>query len=259
MSRLSEPQIRSLWQAFRREPASIELRNRLIELYLPYVKALARRTAERLVYSVSADDLVSAGVFGLRDAIEGFDLNAGTKFEAYAQRRILGAMLDDVRANDHLSRIDRGRLSQFRKAGERLTQRLGRYPTEEEVAGELGLSDESLRECGRVVRAAALHSLDSAIEAEESGKEYQRRDSLAANDAGPVRGAKARDLWRVAAAGLRPTERLIVRMYYWKNWTMVEIANRLGISESRVSQLHTRILNKLQRELAGLDRELVED
>ena len=144
-----ETDIQQTWRAYRDDPSNLELRNRLVENYLPLVKYNAERIWSRLPDGVELDDLISAGIFGLMDAIEAFDLNRGVKFETYCVPRIRGAMLDELRTMDWVPRLVRSKASKLNEATKQLEARLGRHPTEGELAHHMELTVEDLKARGK--------------------------------------------------------------------------------------------------------------
>src|SRR5581483_9287294 len=153
-----ETDIQQTWRAYREDPSNLELRNRLVENYLPLVKYNAERIWSRLPDGVELDDLISAGIFGLMDAIEAFDLNRGVKFETYCVPRIRGAMLDELRTMDWVPRLVRSKQSKMDESRKALEAHLGRPPRPDEMAEKLGIS---LQEYDRVAGDATAVSLVS--------------------------------------------------------------------------------------------------
>ena len=140
MTTLAPEDVAQIWQHFKADPTNQDLRNRLVEMYLPLVKYNAERIWSRLPDGVELDDLISAGVFGLMDAIDAFDLSRGVKFETYCVPRIRGAMLDELRTMDWVPRLVRTKASKLDEARKTLEARLGRPPTEAELAEQMGIS-----------------------------------------------------------------------------------------------------------------------
>src|ERR1700746_1333474 len=151
--------VQQLWRDYRAEP-TVEMRNPLVELYLPLVKYNAERIWSRLPDGVDLDDLISAGVFGLMDAIEAFDLNRGVKFETYCVPRIRGAMLDELRTMDWVPRLVRSKASKLEEARKSLEAALGRPPNPDEMAAKLGISLEELNKLMGDATAVSLVSLN---------------------------------------------------------------------------------------------------
>src|SRR5689334_7087885 len=144
MATVAAEDIAQVWEAFKADPQNQELRNRLVEQYLPLVKYNGERIWARLPEGVELDDLVSAGVFGLMDAIDAFDLSRGVKFETYCVPRIRGAMLDELRTMDWVPRLVRSKASKLNEAMKTLEAKLGRAPSEAEMAGHLQISVQEL-------------------------------------------------------------------------------------------------------------------
>lgn len=243
----AETDILSLWRAYRAEP-TLERRNRLVENYLPLVKYNAERIWARLPEGVELDDLISAGVFGLLDAIEAFDLERGVKFETYCVPRIRGAMLDELRTMDWVPRLVRSKASKLESARKTLEARLGRPPRPEELAAELGLSLEEFEKHESEASAVGLVSLNKKWYETDSYKDVREIDILEDKKAeDPTRKLQNRDLMRLVTRGLNRNERLIIILYYYEEMTMKEIGATLDLSESRVSQMHSSIVSRLQQ------------
>ena len=230
------------------------LRNKLIELYLPLVKYHGERICSRLPGHVEVDDLISAGVFGLMDAIDAFDLSRGVKFETYCVPRIRGAMLDELRSMDWVPRLVRTRASKLNEAMKTLDDKLGRQPTESELAAQLGISVPELEKMIRGANAVGQISLSKKWGETESNKEVREIDVLEdKRSEDPTRRIQKIDLMRLVTRGLNRNERLIVILYYYEGLTMKEVGATLDLSESRVSQMHSSILERMQGQL-GLRR-----
>ncbi len=243
------------WAAFWREPGRQEPRNRLIEIYYPLVKLHARQVAARLRHLVEFDDLASAGVFGLIDAIEAFDPVRKVKFETFSALRIRGAMLDEIRRTDWISRGIRAKAKRFHAAVERLTQQFGRTPTEAEAGDELGLDPAELTEFARAAYAAALVSLDSPI-IDKQGKPTSLRDILVMKNSDVAIVARRRDWMRLVDEELDRREQRLIWLYYYKNWPMARIAAVFGVVETRICQMHEKIIFRLRSRLAGTEKKL---
>jgi RNA polymerase sigma factor for flagellar operon FliA len=227
-------EIKELWSEFK-ATGSPELRNRLVIQYAPLVKYVAGRLRSGLPQNVDSNDLVSEGVFGLIDAIEKFDLARGLEFQTYAVPRIKGAMIDALRSQDWVPRSVREKLRAIEKAHAVLVERLGRTTTEEEIAAEMGITAKALNG----LYAKVSYTSVAAIE------------ELAVVDEGPAPGASLEDdAVRTAllrhVRGLRERDQIIVALYYYEGFTLAEIGQVLGVTESRVSQLHTRAMLSLR-------------
>lgn len=238
--------IQEVWVRYRATHER-ELRNRLMENYLPLVKYTADRISAKLPNEVDVDDLVSAGIFGLLDAIEAFDLERGVKFETYCSPRIRGAILDELRTMDWVPRLVRSRAHKLEAATKVLRAELGRLPSDEEVASRLAITRPELDKLMRDATAVSLVSLSRKFFDGDSTRELQEIDILEDRRAeDPVRQMQKSDLREVLMKGLTRIERLIVVLYYYEEMTMKEIGATLDLSESRVSQMHSSILARLR-------------
>ncbi len=253
----TEQDIQKLWEQFKQNPDNHELRNRLVEHYLPLVRYNAERIRARLPEGVELDDLISAGVFGLMDAICAFDLSRGVKFETYCVPRIRGAMLDELRTMDWVPRLVRSKASKLNEAIKTLEARLGRQPNEQELADELGITVEELSKIQREASAVNMVSLDKKWYETDSYKDVREIDILEDKKSeDPTRRLQKKDLMRLITRGLNRNERLIIILYYLEEMTMKEIGATLDLSESRVSQMHSAIVQRLQEQLRRRQGEL---
>ncbi len=240
----------ALWQAFKADPDNQEYRNRLVEIYLPLVKYNGERIWSRLPDGVELDDLISAGIFGLMDAIDAFDLTRGVKFETYCVPRIRGAMLDELRTMDWVPRLVRSKASRLGEATRGLEARLGRHPTEQELADQLGISLGEMEKMLLEANAVNLISLNKKWYETDSYKDVREIDILEDKKGeDPTRRIQKNDLMRLVTKGLNRNERLIIILYYYEELTMKEIGATLDLSESRVSQMHSSIVQRLQSQL----------
>ena len=239
-----------LWRDYRAIPR-VELRNRLVERYLSLVKYNAERIWARLPDGVELDDLISAGVFGLMDAIDAFDLERGVKFETYCVPRIRGAMLDELRTMDWVPRLVRSKASKMEEARKALEAQLGRQPRPEEMAERLGVPLDQIDDHMGEATAVNLVSLNKKWYETDSYKDVREIDVLEDKKSeDPTNRLQNRDLMRLVTRGLNRNERLIVILYYYEEMTMKEIGVTLNLSESRVSQMHSSIVARLQSQLA---------
>lgn len=239
--------VERLWDAYLTEPTR-PVRDRLLVHYTPLVRAVAHRTAAGLPTYVDIADLIQSGVFGLIDAVERFDPQQCPRFESYAAQRIRGAILDELRAQDWVPRTIRGRARELERAQERLEARLRRGVTDRELAGELGVAPRDLRGLTQHTQLVSVEALDEA-----SGGLSEMLADDAAPD--PMAVIQARETFRqlsVAVAQLGERDRLVVQMYYLENRTLAEIGRSLGVTESRVCQLHTRLVGRLRGRLEEL-------
>jgi RNA polymerase sigma factor FliA len=239
-----------LWRDYRSKPG-VELRNQLVELYLPLVRYNAERIWSRLPEGVELDDLISAGVFGLMDAIDAFDLERGVKFETYCVPRIRGAMLDELRTMDWVPRLVRSKASRLEDARKTLEAEHGRPPRAEELAEKLSVSLDELDSMVGEATAVSLVSLNKKWYETDSYKDVREIDILEDKKAeDPTHRLQNRDLMRLVTRGLNRNERLIIILYYYEDMTMKEIGATLDLSESRVSQMHSSIVARLQAQLS---------
>jgi RNA polymerase sigma factor FliA len=242
--------IHAVWKAYKEDPENRDLRNRLVEEYLPLVRYNGERIWQRLPEGVELDDLVSAGVFGLMDAIEAFDLSRGVKFETYCVPRIRGAMLDELRTMDWVPRLVRSKASKLQEANKTLEAKLGRHPTELELAQHMDLSVQELEKMMMEANAVNLISLNKKWYETDSYKDVREIDILEDKKGeDPTRRIQKNDLMRLVTKGLNRNERLIIILYYYEELTMKEIGATLDLSESRVSQMHSSIVARLQNQL----------
>ena len=249
-SQLSAEEVAVLWEVFIQDRSNQVLRNQLIEHYMPLVRYHGDKVWSRLPDEVELDDLVSAGVFGLMDAIDAFDLSRGVKFETYCVPRIRGAMLDELRNMDWVPRLVRARARKLTEASKGLSDRLGRQPTHDELAEHMGLSPTELERMMFDANAVNLVSLHKKWFETDGSKEINEID-LVEDQKGedPTSRIQKADVMRLVTKGLNRNERLIMILYYYEELTMKEVGMTLDLSESRVSQMHTSIVERLQAQL----------
>ncbi|MCG3135158.1 MAG: RNA polymerase sigma factor FliA [Planctomycetes bacterium] len=243
--------LQAMWREYKRT-SSVTLRNRLVEAYLPLVDYLSERIAERLPRCVDVDEVRSAGVLGLMDAVEGFDLSRGIKFETYCSLRVRGSILDDLRARDWVPRLVRSRAQKFAAAVRRLQAELGRKPTPPEVMADLKLEPEEFEELQTDLARLAIYSLSQSDENDGDGSPSPRFSSLVdRRNPDPVHILHLQESCSSALRRLDAKEREILSLYYFEGITMKEIGRKMGLSESRVCQIHGEALSRLRREMAA--------
>ncbi|HEV58505.1 MAG TPA: FliA/WhiG family RNA polymerase sigma factor [Phycisphaerales bacterium] len=231
-------------------------RNLLMEHYLRIVRYTAERIYAKLPDKVELDDLISAGIFGLMDAIDAFDPERGVKFETYCTPRIRGAILDELRNMDWVPRLVRARAHQLERALQTLEAHLGRIPTEKEIAEELELNMEEFRRLQRDANAIGLVSLSNKFSDSEGERDIREIDVIEDQKSqNPLLEAQKRDLKNLLTKGLTRAERLIVVLYYYEEMTMKEIGATLDLSESRVSQMHSSIIARLKAQMNSRRKE----
>ncbi len=247
--------IRTVWAEYKKSP-NRQLRNRLVEHYLPIVRYNAERVHVKLPDEVDVEDLVQAGIFGLLDAIDAFDIGRGVKFETYCAQRIRGAILDELRAMDWVPRLVRSRAHRLSEVAREMEAELGRKPTEKELCKRMNLPASEFARLKRDASAVSLVSLSRPRHETDGNKDVTELDVLS-DPAGrdPVNEAQRADLKDLLTRGLTRAERLILILYYYEEMTMKEIGSTLDLSESRVSQMHSAILDRLKGQLNNRHRE----
>ena len=251
----TEVDIKAVWESYKKRPTE-KRRNSLIERYMHIVRFNAERIHAKLPTEVELDDLVSAGMFGLIDAIEAFDLDRGVKFETYCSPRVRGAILDELRSMDWVPRLVRNRSQRIQIATKALQSELGRLPSDREIAERIGVSTTEFRRMSRDATAVSMTSLSRKAFGHDSSRDVSEIDVLEDDRAeNPVREVQKTDLKSLVAKGLTPTERLILILYYYEQMTMKEIGVTLDLSESRVSQMHSAIVDRLRFQLKQRDPE----
>lgn len=225
-------------------------RNLLTEHYRHLVKYAAKKLRSKLPDRVELDELISAGNFGLMEAIRSFDPDKGVKFETYCSSRIKGSILDDLRNKDWLPRLVRFRAKQLMKTRQLLEARLGRIPTRKETSAELDMDMEEFKRLERDAKVINLLSLDAAYANVEDEKDIREIDVVKDKKSeDPLMEAQRRDFKSMVTKSLRPSEKLILTLYYYEAMTMKDIGITVGLSESRVSQMHSSILKQLKAKL----------
>ncbi len=251
-----EDEIRKAWIQYKKNPSEL-VRNQLIEYYLQLVRYNAERIHTKLPDEVDLDDLMSAGLFGLVDAINGFDLDRGVKFETYCATRIRGAILDELRSMDWVPRLVRSRSSQVEKARKSLAMTMGRNPTDDEIREQLGVDEEEFSKIRKDAGATQTVSLSRKWFETDSNKDVREIDVLKdVRQVNPLTQVQKRDLKDLITKGLSRAERLIIILYYYEEMTMKEIGTTLDLSESRVSQMHSSILARLKAQMAHRSKEM---
>ena len=245
MGKVSKEKLWEMYQA-RRSP---ELREQIILEYAPLVKVVAGRLSMYLGYNVEYDDLVSYGVFGLIDAIDKFDTEKEVKFETYASLRIRGAILDQIRKMDWIPRTVRQKQKKIDEAIKRVEMQTGKTALDEEVARELGVSDGELLEWQSQLKVTNLVSLNEFIEQGTEPVMDARHNSHFIQPEEQVQETELKEKLKEAMELLTEKEKKVILLYYYEDLTLKEISRVLEVSESRISQLHTKALQKLKQRL----------
>jgi RNA polymerase sigma factor FliA len=243
-------ELRELWRRYKSD-GDRHARERLVVAYSPLVKYVAGRTAAGLPPHVEEADLISYGLGGLIAAIERFDPSREIKFETYAIMRIKGAIIDELRAMDWVPRSVRARAREVERANAKLEHSLQRAPTDQELAGELKMTVEELNEALLTISHSSMVALDELWStSDSSGDQVSLMDTLEDTTApDPAKALDVGDLKdRIAGsiATLPEREKLVIALYYYENLTLREIGEVLGVTESRVSQLHTKAVLRLR-------------
>ncbi len=248
--------IREVWLEYKKSH-SRDIRNYLMERFLPLVRYNAERIYARLPDEVDIQDLMSAGLFGLMDAINAYDLDRGVKFETYCAPRIRGAVLDELRLMDWVPRLVRHRTSRVEGAKQRFEMRTGRAPTQDELSQSLGLDGEEFEKYERDSAAVGTFSLTRKCFSSDGSKDVREIDVIKdESQRNPFSEIQRKDVKDLMTKGLSRAERLIVILYYYEEMTMKEIGATLDLSESRVSQMHSSILARLKAQMQHRAREL---
>lgn len=232
---------------------SPEVREKIILEYAPLVKVVAGRLSMYLGYNVEYEDLVSYGIFGLIDAIDKFDCFKEVKFETYASLRIRGAILDQIRKMDWIPRTIRQKQKKIEAVIKEIEQTTGHSATEEEIAGGLGISEEEYLEWQSQMKITGLVSLNEYMEqGSDVSQDYSRHTTSRFES--PEERIEKKELSKVLGEALKlltEKEQKVITLYYYEELTLKEISNILEVSESRISQLHTRALQKMKSKLGS--------
>jgi RNA polymerase sigma factor FliA len=247
---------KTLWRQYTTDKGDKALRDRLILTYAPLVKYVAGRLGSGLPAHVDEGDLVSYGLLGLIGAIERYDPERDVKFETYAISRIKGSIIDELRAMDWVPRSVRARARDIERAIAELESKLGRAPTDEEISAKVGITVEELEDSLTEISRSSIAALDELwTMSGEGGDQVSLLDTIEDTD-GPnpqdaLQQTELREALGEAIARLPEREKLVVTLYYYEELTLREIGEVLGVTESRVSQLHTKAILRLKSRLLG--------
>ncbi len=244
------------WDTFKRTNDR-DAREKLILHYAPLVKYVASRVATGLPSSVDQHDLVSYGMFGLIDALEKFEPGRGNKFETYAVPRIKGAIIDELRAMDWVPRSIRFKARELEKAQADLEAMLKRQPSEKELADRLGMSRQELHAMVSQISFVSVLALDEVVSSgSDRGDQVALIDTIPDKGLDPTWGLESQEMRGLLAAAinsLSEREKIVVTLYYFEGLTLAEIGEILGVTESRVCQIHTKAVGGLRGQLTEVD------
>ncbi len=252
----NDNELDAAWARFKRTDAQSD-RDELIVYYAPLVKYVASRIAAGLPQNVDQADLASYGMFGLIDAITKFDPERGFKFETYAISRIKGAVLDELRSIDWVPRSVRSKSKTLERAMTRLEAKLHRAPTDEEIAEELNMTSTQLSAIYKQIGSLGMVALDEMLSFNGSDS-LTFGDTLADRRDGPgttYERVETRQLLAEAINKMNEREKIVLTLYYYENLTLAEIGRVLGVTESRVCQIHTKAVIQLRSRLSAAERE----
>jgi|SRR3989344_3135040 len=239
----AEDEIQAIWQSYKANSTD-DLRNRLIGYYLPIVRDIARKIHNKLTKNNDIDDLISEGVFGLMSVVESFDLARGTKFEIFCKKRIEGSILDFLRRTDHLSRFFRLKANKTEDEKEKFYFKHGRYPRPSDLEDDF-------------FEPIEIGSLDRELYANSSNRHVEKKDLIVdIKFENPFANIEKNDLCKFLKSKLTTRERTIINLYYWEHLTLEEIGNRINLSESSISLIHSRAIDRITNFLKekGLSR-----
>jgi RNA polymerase sigma factor for flagellar operon FliA len=245
--------VSEIWADYKQH-GTREARERLILHYAPLVKFVAGRVAAGLPQNIEQSDLVSYGIFGLIDAIDKFDPARGYKFETYAISRIKGAIIDELRSIDWVPRSVRAKARAIERAYSKLENELRRTPEDREVAAELGMTEDELATILSQISFVGVVALDELLSAstDRSGGATVG-DTIADRTNNPVEAFESEEMRHVLADAINrmpDRERLVLTLYYYEGLTLAEIGSVLGVTESRVCQIHTKAIFQLRGRLS---------
>ncbi len=257
MTELAAPDIDRLWNEYK-SSGSARARDQLIVHYSPLVKYVAGRVAVGLPQNVDQADLTSYGLFGLIDAIDKFEPERGFKFETYAISRIKGNILDELRAIDWVPRSVRAKARQIEKAYAKLEAELHRAPSEEELAEELDMTRAQLQTALSKISFVGVVALDEFVGSNDRESGSTLGDTIASGDEGPsdlFEDQEMRALLAGAIDKLPEREKVVLTLYYYEGLTLARIGEVLGVTESRVCQIHTKAILQLRSRMQAAERE----
>ena len=254
MRKIRDVDHKDIWDAYEASGTSAN-KAKIIEAYFPLVKYLAERMASTLPASVETDDLISMGTFGLIEAIDHFDRSRGIQFKTFCTARIRGSILDSLRTNDWVPRLVRLRTNLVDKATRRLHAELGREPTEPEMAADFEMTIPEFEKLRREATPTSVLSLTDDSGGDDGEGGGRMIDLIGDSDAGdaPRHMQQRRDVRDLFFKSLNQKERIVIQYYYYEGLSMREIAGMMRLTESRVCQIHSKVIKRL-RELHASKR-----
>ena len=245
---MKEVERQKIWEKYTKNPTQ-EMREQIIIEYAPLVKIVAGRLSMYLGGNVEYEDLVSYGVFGLIDAIDKFDTNKDVKFETYASLRVRGSILDQIRKMDWIPRTVRQRQRKIDEAIKSLEARTGKTPTDEMLAEELGVSGEELLSWQSQLKVTNVVSLNEFVESGNEPVMDAKGNFRFAQPEEVIAETELKRMLKDAMQLLTEKEQKVILLYYYEDLTLKEISRVLEVSESRISQLHTKALQKMKKKM----------
>ena len=246
-------ELKELWRRYK-EQGDGSARERLVVAYSPLVKFVAGRTGARLPSHVEQSDLISYGMLGLLEAMDRFDPRRQIRFETFAMQRIRGAIIDELRSLDWVPRSVRSRAREIEQANSKLEHKLGRAPTDAELSDALGIAESDLQDSLIQISNSSILALEELwMTPDASGDKVSLLDTIedenAPNPQAALDSSEVKDRLQEAIQDLPERETLVVALYYFENLTLREIGDVLGVTESRVSQLHSKAVLRLRSRL----------
>ncbi len=253
--KMEEARLMQIWKVFKKTDDD-NLRNILVETHFPLVKYIAERLLQTLPRSIELGDLISAGTFGLMDAIRGFDLKRGIKFKTYCSTRIRGAILDELRSQDWVPRLVRLKAHRLQKAIAKLEARCGNEVNDYDLAREMDISIQELSALKSEASPKAMFSLSDKIDDGEDRSDMEKVEIIEdKKGCDPIQAMQQQDVLDLITRNLTKKERLIIIMYYYEGLTMREIGDIMSLTESRVCQIHSNVMSRLKVQIQTMSHE----